>query len=64
MKSKNFEFLRAKRPILADLADFTEQHAYSNPARSLIKQRSLVAQGRRRHLRPLSTAGAVQRQPT
>jgi type I restriction enzyme R subunit len=39
MKSQNFEFLRAKRSTLADLAAFAEQYAHSDPASSLIKLR-------------------------
>jgi type I restriction enzyme R subunit len=35
MKSQNFEFLRAKRAVLADLGGFAEKHAHSAPARSL-----------------------------
>ncbi|MEQ1632017.1 MAG: DEAD/DEAH box helicase family protein, partial [Planctomycetota bacterium] len=42
MKSQNFEFLRGKRSTLADLAGFAEQYAHSDPASSLIKQRSFV----------------------
>src|SRR4051812_37455532 len=42
MKSRNFEFLRPKRGVLADLAGFAECYAHSDPASSLIKQRSLV----------------------
>jgi type I restriction enzyme R subunit len=44
MKSRNFEFLRPKRAVLADLAGFAEQYAHSDPASSLIKQRSFVEQ--------------------
>jgi type I restriction enzyme R subunit len=44
MKSRNFEFLRPKRVVLADLAGFAEQYAHSDPASSLIKQRSFVEQ--------------------
>lgn len=44
MKSRNFEFLRARRPVLADLAGFAEQYAHSDPASSLIKQRGFVEQ--------------------
>lgn len=44
MKSQNFEFLRSKRPVLADLAGFAENYAYSDPASSLIKQRTFVEQ--------------------
>lgn len=42
MKSRNFEFLRPKRAVLADLAGFAEQYTHSDPASSLIKQRSFV----------------------
>ncbi|MCC6664991.1 MAG: DEAD/DEAH box helicase family protein [Polyangiaceae bacterium] len=42
MKSQNFEFLRTKRAILADLAGFAEAYAHSDPASSLIKQRGFV----------------------
>lgn len=44
MKSQNFEFLRAKRPVLADLAGFAEKYAHSDPSSSLIKQRGFVEQ--------------------
>jgi type I restriction enzyme R subunit len=42
MKSQNFEFLRPKRAVLADLAGFAEQYAHSDPAGSLGKQRGFV----------------------
>jgi len=42
MKSVNFEFLRARRAVLADLAGFAECYAHEDPASSLIKQRSFV----------------------
>jgi len=42
MKSHNFEFLRPKRPVLADLAAFAESYATSDPASSLVKQRAFV----------------------
>ncbi len=42
MKSQNFEFLRPRRAVLADLAGFAERYAYEDPASSLIKQRSFV----------------------
>ncbi|MBZ4332705.1 DEAD/DEAH box helicase family protein [Corallococcus interemptor] len=42
MKSANFEFLRARRAVLADLAGFAERYAHEDPASSLIKQRSFV----------------------
>ncbi|MBK8997358.1 MAG: DEAD/DEAH box helicase family protein [Myxococcales bacterium] len=44
MKSQNFEFLRAKRAVLADLAGFAEKYVHSDPASSLIKQRGFVEQ--------------------
>ncbi len=44
MKSSNFEFLRPRRPTLADLAGFAERYAHDDPASSLIKQRSFVEQ--------------------
>ena len=42
MRSQNFEFLRAKRTVLADLAGFAERYTHEDPASSLIKQRSFV----------------------
>ncbi len=42
MKSQNFEFLRPRRGVFADLAGFAERYAYDDPASSLIKQRSFV----------------------
>jgi len=42
MKSQNFEFLRAKRAVLADLAGFAEKYVHSDPASSLLKQRGFV----------------------
>jgi type I restriction enzyme, R subunit len=39
MKSLNFEFLRAKRPELADLGGFAEQYAFSDPVGCLVKLR-------------------------
>ena len=42
MKSQNFEFLREKRSVLADLAGFAERYVHDDPASSLIKQRSFV----------------------
>lgn len=42
MKSQNFEFLRPKRAVLADLAGFAERYAHSDPASSLLKQRGFV----------------------
>lgn len=44
MKSRNFEFLRARRDVLADLAGFAESYVHSDPASSLMKQRSIVEQ--------------------
>ncbi len=44
MMSRNFEFLRAKRSVLADAAGFAERYAHEDPASSLIKQRSFVEQ--------------------
>ncbi|MBK6689211.1 MAG: DEAD/DEAH box helicase family protein [Deltaproteobacteria bacterium] len=44
MKSVNFEFLRDRRAVLADLAGFAERYAHEDPASSLIKQRSFVEQ--------------------
>ena len=42
MKSQNFEFLRPKHAVLADLAGFAERYAHADPASSLIKQRTFV----------------------
>jgi hypothetical protein len=42
MKSQNFEFLRPKRGVLADLAGFAERYAHDDPASSLLKQRSFI----------------------
>jgi len=42
MKSQNFEFLRPKHAVLADLAGFAERYAHEDPASSLIKQRTFV----------------------
>lgn len=42
MRSQNFEFLRSKRAVLADLAGFAERYAHEDPPSSLIKQRSFV----------------------
>ena len=44
VKSQNFEFLRAKRPVLADLTFFAESYAYPDPAGSLVKQRGFAEQ--------------------
>jgi len=44
MMSRNFEFLRAKRPVFADLGGFAERYAHEDPPSSLIKQRSFVEQ--------------------
>ncbi|MBK6938735.1 MAG: DEAD/DEAH box helicase family protein [Planctomycetes bacterium] len=42
MKSVNFEFLRAHRAVLADLACFAERYVHDDPASSLLKQRTFV----------------------
>lgn len=42
MRSQNFEFLRRKRDVLADLAGFAERYAHEDPASSLIKQRTFI----------------------
>jgi type I restriction enzyme R subunit len=42
--TKNFEFLRAKQTVLADLAEFAEKYAHDDPSSSLLKQRSVVEQ--------------------
>src|SRR5262245_14967715 len=42
IKSQNFEFLRVRRAVLADLAGFAERYAHEDPASSLLKQRSFV----------------------
>src|SRR5580700_8687618 len=42
MKSQNFEFLRPKRPELADLGGFAEGYAYSDPASALVKLRLFI----------------------
>lgn len=44
MKSQSFEFLRAKRAVLADLAAFAERYAHGDPTSSLVKQRTFVEQ--------------------
>ena len=44
MKSQNFEFLRPKRPVLADLGGFAENYAHSDPASALIKLRGFIEQ--------------------
>lgn len=44
MKSQNFEFLRPKRAVLADLGGFAERYAHSDPASSLLKQRGFIEQ--------------------
>jgi Domain of unknown function (DUF4145) len=44
VKSQNFEFLRPRRAVLADLAAFAEEYVHSDPASSLIKQRGFVEQ--------------------
>jgi type I restriction enzyme R subunit len=42
MRSTNFEFLRSRHPVLADLAGFAERYAHPDPSGSLIKQRSFI----------------------
>ncbi len=42
MRSQNFEFLRNRRPELADLGGFAEQYCANDPASALIKLRILV----------------------
>ncbi len=42
MKSQNFEFLRPRRPELADAGGFAEQYVFSDPISSLLKQRSFI----------------------
>ena len=44
LTSQNFEFLRPRRPVLAELATFGERYAYSDPASSLVKQRGFIEQ--------------------
>lgn len=44
VKSKNFEFLRAKWPPLASLAGFAEHYCHPDPESSLIKLRLLIEQ--------------------
>ncbi len=44
MQSVNFEFLRPRRAVLADLAGFAERYAHEDPASSLLKQRTFVEQ--------------------
>lgn len=44
MKSENFEFLRRRRAVLADLAGFAERYVHTDPSSSLLKQRSFVEQ--------------------
>jgi type I restriction enzyme, R subunit len=44
MKSQNFEFLRPKRALLADLTAFAERYAHSDPTSSLLKQRGFIEQ--------------------
>lgn len=44
LTAQNFEFLRARRPVLADLAAFGERYVYADPASSLIKQRGFIEQ--------------------
>jgi type I restriction enzyme, R subunit len=42
MKSKNFEFLRPKRSMLAELAAFAEHHVHVDSAASLLNQRKFI----------------------
>ena len=42
MNSLNFEFLRPRRPAMADLGGFAERYAWSDPPSSLLKLRSLL----------------------
>jgi type I restriction enzyme R subunit len=42
MMSQNFEFLRAGRAVLADLAGFAERYVIDDPSSSLLKQRAFV----------------------
>jgi type I restriction enzyme R subunit len=61
MKSVNFEFLRARRAVLAELAGFAERYAHEDPASSLIKQRSFVEHASRPSTRAI---GCARRTPT
>jgi len=42
MKSQNFEFLRSRLAVVADLGGFAERYAHSDPNGSLTKQRSVI----------------------
>jgi len=42
MKSQNFEFLRGRRALLADLGGFAEAYAHSDPASALLKMRTIL----------------------
>jgi type I restriction enzyme R subunit len=42
VKSLNFEFLRERRPYLADLGGFAEQYVHRDPAGALIKLRTMA----------------------
>ena len=42
MKSHNFEILRRKKSVLADLGRFAETYVYSDPSSALVKLRSLA----------------------
>ncbi len=44
MKSMNFEFLRATRPQLADLAAFAEEYAHPDPSSAIVKLRTFAEQ--------------------
>jgi type I restriction enzyme R subunit len=44
MKSINFEFLRATRPQLADLAAFAEEYVHPDPASAVVKLRTFAEQ--------------------
>jgi type I restriction enzyme R subunit len=44
VKSRNFEFLRSRRPELASLGGFAEHYAATDPTSALIKLRILVEQ--------------------
>jgi type I restriction enzyme R subunit len=42
MKSQNFEFLRARHGIVADLGGFAEAYAHSDPGSALLKLRTVI----------------------
>ena len=42
MQSVNFEFIRDKRPYLADLGGFAEQYLVPDPQSALVKIRTLT----------------------